>query len=508
MAAQRTQAAPDRGASDGAAQLPPLTQRARVGIVVVALAVLLLSIASWVWFMAHALRAPVGQYDFSTYYAAAAALRANPHADIYTSSVIAATGASAHVQVQPPLPFTYPPLVAYLFIPFTFFSFHVAARLWMAANAVLWLGCALVLAYDLRLRFDQTLAAATGAVSTAPVSNRTTAPARLWSRAVVDPAPWVAAAAAAALCLAFTPAAQTVLLGQVNFLVLLPLVAVPWLTRHRHERWVGIAIAVAAMIKLTPAALLIYLALRRRWSALLAALVALAALSLASIALIGPQVFFALVPQALRVGGGDATLGHNEALFAPAIAGISAVAPRLAGPLHVAEYALLALLALALGWVLWHAPRARRDQAAPPLLASDWPAYAVALCGMVLLSPTAWVHHYLWLLPAATLALMPLALALRWIAGARLRVALGQRATRLALLAIGGSVLLSLALPHEWDTQPKPATSLLLGLPVRWVMLEFRPVGAVLILLVAAWLALRGGAFTTASPRPDDSASR
>lgn len=135
------QGAPDRSVTG-------LPDRMRAWLVALALVALALVTLVWLRFLWGALHAPVGQYDFSTYYAAALALRANPHADIYSQAVIAQAGAAAHTQVQPPLPYTYPPLFAYLLIPFTFLSFHIAARAWMAVNVAIWLVCGALLVSD------------------------------------------------------------------------------------------------------------------------------------------------------------------------------------------------------------------------------------------------------------------------------------------------------------------------------------------------------------------------
>lgn len=487
--------ATSRDGDRGSSTLARASWRFRAGVVMVALVILVVALASWLWFLWRALHAPVGRYDFSSYYAAAAALRINPHADIYAAAVIAQSGAANHVQVQPPLPYTYPPLLAITLVPLTLVPFTIAARIWLLTNAGIWLACTLFLARELHLRFAGILARGDAFVSGAAASR--------WSRMLADPAPVVALAVAAVLCLPFAPAEQTVLLGQIDLLVLLFLTVVPWLTRHGHERWVGGAIAIAAMLKLTPALLLLYLALRRRWVALSASLAALAALALVSIAVVGPAVFFAALPEALRVGSGDATLGHNEALFAPLVGVVAGAYPDLAAIARIAEYALLAALALAVGCVLWRSTGA--DAAQPrqggtgsySAAANDGPAYAVALCAMVLLAPAAWVHHYVWVLPAAALVL--------GVTGAATLHALVSHAAaverRAALVRLGvtvlGSCLLAWMLPSNWDTEPHPSTSALFGLPMRPLFLELRPLGALMILIVAATLA--GTARTSAA---------
>ena len=62
-------------------------------------------------------------------------------------------------------------------------------------------------------------------------------------------------------------------LGQVTFFVLLPLALIPWLTRNHQEGWAGVMIAIATVLKDLTALLMGYLLLRRRWRALIVAVV-------------------------------------------------------------------------------------------------------------------------------------------------------------------------------------------------------------------------------------------
>ena len=96
-------------AMQGIAALPvrrPAPVWPRTAVSVIAAVALLAEAVAWLWFLWQAAHSPVGQYDFSSYYAAALALRGNPHADIYSTAVMAQAGAAGHVQVQPPLPYT------------------------------------------------------------------------------------------------------------------------------------------------------------------------------------------------------------------------------------------------------------------------------------------------------------------------------------------------------------------------------------------------------------------
>jgi hypothetical protein len=452
----------------------------RTLLVVLSGLVLLVEVGAWLWFLWRAAHAPVGQYDFSSYYAAALALRGDPHANIYSAAVMAHAAAAGHVQVQPPLPYTYPPLFAILLTPLTLLPFRVAARVWMVVNAGLWVGCTLLLAAEVRRILARALAPA---LPTLPATTDATPAAAGW-RALLEPVWLVSLAISALVCLSFAPAQQTLLTGQVDLLVLLPLALVPRLLRHGRERWSGALIAGAAMLKFTPIVLLLYFALRRRWRALVASLAALVALAVASIAVVGPGVFLNSLTQALRTGTHDTALGHNEALFASVLQQVRATAPAWEAPAHVVALALLAALAVATGLAIARAGRGADGGSDDGGERGGLLAYCMALCGLLLFAPTAWVHHYVWVLPAATVLLACcLAGLLRATPGARApwvwRVALALLATA----AVGWM------LPFAWDTQPHPHIQLYQGMSLRPLFLELRATGTLLLLAIAVSLA-------------------
>jgi glycosyl transferase family 87 len=476
-------------------RLPP---GARLALSLGSLVVIALVGGRWLLHVIGAFHTIAGRYDFSTYYAAAYALRLDPHANIYNPAVLASAGAAAHVLVQPPLAYTYPPLFAILLSPFTLFSFQVLSRLWLALNAALWLAVTLLLAREIYLLLARAGERSNrGGTSTRhPSSSGDDMPVGLQgvsgalsggSLAAVrrllrdNPSPLLALALAAWLCLTATPADQTLVSGQINFLVLLPLVLVLPLTRRGHERWVGVMIGLAAILKFTPALLILYLLLRRRWQAALAAVGTLVALTALSAVAVGPGVTFAAIPQALHVGTGDAALGHNEALF-------GALYRQLTQGFNAASFLLVWL---AVGWVwigvaIWRAPLPASSLR--PDVRSTWERvpYAIALCGLLLLAPTAWVHHYVWVLPAA-------AIALGWAVGT-VFVTLGTPSLRPAIVNL---VLVALAcaalgwsLPYDWDTNPQPAQAHFLGLPLWPGLLLLRGAATLVIFLSLTTLEL------------------
>jgi Glycosyltransferase family 87 len=491
-----------------------LSAAARLAFIAASFLVLAVTLVRWGLSIYSATHSIAGRYDFSTYYAAAYALRGNLHANIYDAGVLTQAGAATHVLVNPPLPYTYPPLFAIVLSPFTALSFRVISRAWLFGSAALWLAFCVPLAAEIRILLGNRLAAASplhlsdaattsrflslsssassASSASSPSFSAFSALGRV-SHLRDDPAPLVALAAAAWLCLNFTPAIQTMLLGQINFLVLLPLVLIPWLTRHGHERWVGVMVALAAMLKFTPAILVVYLLLRRRWEAAVFAIISLVALAVVSIAIVGPGTFFAMLPQALQVGAGDASLGHNQALFAPLLTALAGSS--VASAAQLLSRILLVALALGFGHILFRGspyPLRRRQFEYPASRASEAgegvsesAAYAVALCAMVLLSPTAWVHHYVWVLPASAIAL--------GLTGASLidAVRAGRAGWQIArfMVTLLASVALGYALPNAWDTQPHPAVTAVAGLHLWPLALEMRPLATLaLVAILAAWI--------------------
>ncbi|HEY1388171.1 MAG TPA: glycosyltransferase family 87 protein [Ktedonobacterales bacterium] len=441
--------------------------RARIAVSLIAIVVSAITLISWVLRAVSMLHGG-GRYDFSTYYAAAWALRHDIHANIYDASVLVRAGAAAHTFVSPPLPYTYPPLLALLLSPFTVLPFKTLAALWLALNCALWLAVAVALAREIALLLGGRI----------HLSGGDTGHKRTLTGVLANPTPLAALSLSLLLCLPGEPAIQTALTGQVNLLVLLPLALVPELERRGHLRWVGAMVAIAAMLKFTPAILLLYFALRRRWPVVYAGLAVLAGLVLFCIVVVGPGVALASVGQALRIGASDASLGHNEALLDPLVGALSATFPSAQSFFRALESLMLGALALAVGVVLWR--RWRPVGVAVADQEKDAAGYGMALCAMVIIWPTVWVHHYVWALPAAAVAL---ALAILWVATHR-----GGWRFALLLFTALCCYMLVLPLPYQWDTTASPTVTTYLGLPLRPLLLSLRALGTLGILaLLCYW---------------------
>jgi alpha-1,2-mannosyltransferase len=438
-------------------------------------AVIVVTVAVWLFWICAA---SMGTYDFSTYYAAASALRSDAHADIYSQAVLNRSGALGHVATQPPLPFAYPPVAALLLVPLTLLPFATAARIWLGLNATLWLASSLILCAEVCALFP--LRDPVARAAPAPAARSSGRVGSIWASWVVEPQRLALCAATMLVCLAWGPAVFALGLGQIDFVVLLPLALAFPLLRTRHDNWAGIALGFAGMVKLAPVVLLVYLALLGRWRAAVAGLVTLVMLALATMMIVGPQTVWAVAPQMIQISADDANLPHNEALLGAVTRALVTVAPTHAGGIRTVERLLLAALAVALGVTLWqlrHKPRSRADTATNAITGLS---YAIALCAMVLVLPLAWEHHYVWVLPAAVFVL---AAALQGLFASASEDKRGRAAMRLGV-AVGAIFLVGALRSVGWDNAVWLVAPQVAGLSLGTWFHELRPIGAVILLIL------------------------
>jgi alpha-1,2-mannosyltransferase len=255
---------------------------------------------------------------------------------------------------QGQLGFTYPPFGALILVPFAVLPKSVAIALY----AVLTIAAVAVTTWWLL----------------APVARR-----HGWSLLFVM-------VLALTVISTLEPMRETFTFGQINmFLVVLILfdllVLVP-----KNSRWAGVAIGVAAAIKLTPAIFIVYLLLTRRRRAGLTAIASAAGASLVAAA-IAPRASWDYWTDTLWRGEGlgNAAYTFNQSIYA--------MLARFSAPEQPSR-ALWAVLVLAtVGYGLWRARRA--------VLAGDEVA-GLTLTGLTgsLISPITWAHHLYWFVPA------------------------------------------------------------------------------------------------------------
>ena len=182
--------------------------------------------------------------------------------------------------------------------------------------------------------------------------------------------------------LGLEPVLQTIEFGQIN-LLLMALVALDLLVaRPRWPR--GLLIGIAAAIKLTPAAFVLYFLLRREYrAAATAAVTGVVATAVGFVVAPASSLTFWLHNPAGGVSGSP--FFTNQTFQAVLVrAGVDGT-PRT-----------VAWLALSAGLLLLAVPVIRRAPA---------PLALVATAGVALLvSPTSWSHHWVWVAPALLVA--------------------------------------------------------------------------------------------------------
>jgi hypothetical protein len=218
---------------------------------------------------------------------------------------------------------------------------------------------------------------------------------------------------AVALLMICWPLRQQIQQGQLTLLLLLLIVGAWAANRWGHEKWAGVLLGIAAVIKIFPGFLFLYFLFRRQWRVVGVGAVTVLVLTGATLAVLGEEAYISYVRDAPPLVGEWRSSWNNcslpglwSKLFDPGSKG-SAVAPLLHNPalarvLVVVSCALIvALLAVLV----------QRAQSRPDCDR----AFGAAVAGMLLLVPVTWEHSLL-------LLLLPLAvLWIRWPAGCRQR---------------------------------------------------------------------------------------
>ncbi|NHC46335.1 glycosyltransferase 87 family protein [Motilibacter aurantiacus] len=248
------------------------------------------------------------------------------------------------------LPFTYPPFAALVALPLGLVPFGVAQALWAALQVA--------------------LVVVICAVSARPLLARC-GPA----------APVVLAALASAACW-MLPVSDGLFFGQVGIL----LTTLCLLDNAVRGRWPqGLLVGLSAALKLTPGLFLVHLWLAGRWRAAFVALAAAAGATTGA-ALVLPQESVAYWGTALF---DTERIGVTAGTYNGSITGLGA---RL-GPDGAAGSLLWAAVTVVVAvYGLWVAARAARA-------GEDVAAVAVVGVLTVLLSPVAWLHHLVWVVP-------------------------------------------------------------------------------------------------------------
>lgn len=296
-------------------------------------------------------------------YAALAAFGVPEDLGVYREAAAAALSGADVLYAGPVdrLPYTYPPVAAYLLAPVAWWPPVLGGVLMTTVNvAVLWrLTC---------LFLPRRALGGSG-----------------WPRYAV-------AAGLLPLARLLEPVWQTFSFGQVN-LVLAWLVAEDLLGRWsgRSGRWRGVLLGLAVLVKLTPGIFALVLLFRRDWASLArTGLVVLAGVAVGFVLLprSSAQFWTSALRDPARVGGVEfaANQSLNGALW------------RALGPGgSPAAWLLLTLVTLATtAYILIR--RGRLGEGPPAAGRDPGVVLAAALAGL-LMSPVSWSHHWVWVWP-------------------------------------------------------------------------------------------------------------
>jgi alpha-1,2-mannosyltransferase len=180
------------------------------------------------------------------------------------------------------------------------------------------------------------------------------------------------------------PVRLTLGFGQINLILMVLVVADCLLPRTRWPR--GLLIGLAAAVKLTPFACLLFFVARRQWRPVLMALAAFGAATLVAWVLAPhdtPAYLFAVLDDPARIGG--LTYTGNQSLngFWHRLG--------LGGTLTTALWLASSLAVVALAWYGARRAHGEGDKLGALLAAS--------VAGL-LVSPVSWSHHWVWVILA------------------------------------------------------------------------------------------------------------
>jgi alpha-1,2-mannosyltransferase len=345
---------------------------------------------------------------------------------------------SAHIA----LPFIYPPFAALLMVPWALMSW-TAAWVSLLALSTLSLGATLYVVAR-RMWPSGGPGAALSVASIALPLALAVQPGKAIDFAATVPDP-------RGPPLGLEPVLQTIEFGQINLLLMALVVLDCLVERPRWPR--GLLIGIAAAIKLTPAVFLLYLLLRRDVRAAVTTVVAGAVATLLGF-LVAPAESWKFWLDNPVSGVSGSPFFTNQTFEAVLVrAGVDGVAGRISWLLLSA-----ALLVLAV-------PVIRRAPA---------PLALVATAGVgLLVSPTSWSHHWVWVAPALLVAA-----ATAWRAHSR-----GWLAATVAMAAV------FVIAPHQWWL-PRAGERELTWTPLQQVW-GSTYVWFTVLLFVLLWLAWR-----------------
>jgi hypothetical protein len=491
-----TSAQPHQPHSEAVARLGLAPERApRVLVAVLSAFVAVPSFFWWIIQTSAVVKDP-GGFDFCIYFAAALALRDNPHANVLDLHVIQAAALRHHAP-NPVMSYVYPPLLAISLIPLTALSYVDAARMWVGINLALWVLVTCMLAGLLTYAFtgrQTSLRAQVAAISSGGVAH--------WLRGVLNT--WLHPSTVAVFALGVAvfasmshdPTVKGLQLGQISIVIYFLLLLVPWLVRRRQMELAGAVLALATTIKIFPIVLLGYYLVRGRWRVGVGAAAGFAVLYVVMVRVVEVQGLLATT--SIFSVGTQLSLAANNQALAHVPLWIAAELGRQPGPKtlrlgYVLIGGVAALFALGMLVTAWRDLRSRKSP--PPDQRAGSPhdllGYAWAICTMILISPIVWEHYGSWLLPAFACCLGYAAFRLTEPSPAGKGRARAWQATFAVIAVVIGYAVTARLFPFNYDSEAALSPGPYIGhIAIRPLFMVLRPLGTTLVWIALGWLFL------------------
>lgn len=377
------------------------------------------------------LKQPVA-VDFRSFYTAF--LAADRGLNVYDVKVLEAIASELSLPEGPTFPYLYPPFFAY--------AFQWLARLHPETAQLVWSSAAVV-------SFGAAAALTVAAI------RRASPGAAGAERAPVAPASLIAYVALLAWTLNLR---HNLVMGQINPLVLACLCAALALSLSGKDTFAGLALAVAAGIKITPVLLATPWVLERRRRALAGLAAGLGALVLVSLPLGAAPAWIEFLRRLPRMSHGDTIPGLFNPGAAPNFSLAGFYTRLFASNTAAVKVASVLTILLLLGGAL-----ALGGRAASP--SCSMRRLLPLLVTMIVASPFTYVHHVLYVFPAALFALA--------------RAASEERRAEVGAL-LGLLSLAALDFPYVYERFKAPLPPLLLSVNL-YVLLAIYALGMLLL---------------------------
>ncbi|MCL1464408.1 glycosyltransferase family 87 protein [Argonema galeatum] len=185
--------------------------------------------------------------------------------------------------------------------------------------------------------------------------------------------------------------------GNSTHFVFLMLIAALFCIRDRREIWLGVLLAIAALIKIPLFVLGVYFVMRGRWRVVVGFSAALLAIVAASVLLFGVDLHITWFEKCILSFAGKPLAAFNvQSVDGFLVRLLNDVDLKSWQPLEIGwefkvwRYLLISVLVGGTIWVCWRSKP-------PRTIESEYLEFSIVLCIALLIAPISWTHYYLYL---------------------------------------------------------------------------------------------------------------